>query len=174
MSEFPMDVAPQASNFPQRNRIISGLSLGILIAEAPKRSGALLTANQALDQNRHVFTIPGRIDMPSFSGNHYLLKQGARLVESIDDILDEFEFLFPGEKAKMFNPDREKTVEANLTDEEKAVYEILSIQEVGIEDIIAQTGLPAHTVSTILLHLELKKLARQLPGKQFVKQTINR
>jgi DNA processing protein len=174
ISEFPMDVSPQASHFPRRNRVVSGLSLGVLIAEAPKRSGALLTANQALDQNRHVFAVPGRIDMPSFSGNHYLLKQGAQLVESVDDILDEFEFLFPSEKAKIFNVDREKTVEANLTDEEKAVYKLLSLQEVGIENIIDQTGLPAHTVSTTLLHLELKKLARQLPGKQFVKQAVNR
>jgi len=169
ISEFPMAVPPQGSNFPQRNRIISGLSLGVVMAEAPKKSGALLTAAQALDQNRHVFTIPGRIDMPSFSGNHQLLKQGARLVESVDDILEEFEFLFPEEKAKIYNPDREKAAEAALSDEEKAVYQTLSMQELNIENIIQQTGFPAHTVSTILLQLELKKLAKQLPGKQFVK-----
>ena len=169
ISEFPMDVPPLGPNFPQRNRIISGLSLGVLVAEAPRRSGAIITAHQALEQNRHVFTIPGRIDMPSFSGNHYLLKQGAKLVEGIDDILGEFEFLFPEMKAQIFGPEREDALMAALSDEERQVYQLLSVEETSIEDIIDRTEMSSAVTSTVLLSLEMKKLVRQLPGKQFAR-----
>ena len=169
VSEFPMETAPHAANFPQRNRVISGLSLGVLVAEAPRNSGAIITAHQALDQNRNVYTIPGRIDMPSFSGNHYLLKQGAKLVEGVDDILSEFEFLFPEAKAQIFGPDREKAILAKLSSDEKKVYQLLSTEETGINDIGNKAKLPQGRVLHALLKLEMDKLVKQLPGKQFVR-----
>ena len=143
--------------------------MGTLMVEAPRRSGAMITAQQALDKNRTVYTIPGRIDMPSFSGNHSLLKQGAKLVENVDDVLSEFEFLFPEEKARIFGPEREQAISASLSDAENKVFQMLTAEQAGIEDLIDQTDLSPAAVSATLLSLEMKKLVKQLPGKQFVR-----
>jgi DNA processing protein len=150
-----------------RNRIISGLSFGVLVVEAPERSGSLITAKMALEQNRTVYAVPGRIDQPYSKGCHQLIKDGAKLVEGVEDILAETQFLFRLPE-QTTNPVA-RAVPENLSDAEKTLFETLGKEEVFIDQLIHQSGLPAPIVSSALLKLEMKKLVRQLPGKVFVR-----
>ncbi len=168
ISEFPVLYVPDKQSFPLRNRIVSGMSFGILVAEAPVRSGALITANQALDQGRNVYAVPGPIDRPTSVGCNRLIQQGATLVIDVDDILEEREMLFPKETADSASKGLHSTT-AKLDDTEKTVYEALESSETQIDIIIQRTKLPSATVSSTLLRLEMKRLVKQLPGKQFVK-----
>lgn len=161
MSEFPMQTKPDRQTFPMRNRIVSGLSFGVLVVEAGKESGAMITARQALDQGRQVFAVPGRIDNPEAKGCLQLLKEGARLVEGVEDILSELQYLLPPEPMAK-NPVSLEGVEAK-------VFEVLGVEEWHLDQIIQKTGLPSGQVSSTLLRLEMKKLVRQLPGKYFVR-----
>ena len=168
LSEFPLSMGPQRTNFPLRNRVISGLSLGVLVVEAARRSGSLITAAQALEQGRLVFAMPGRIDSFASHGAHALLKEGARLVESVEDICAEFPYLFPDRapRADEPAPDRPRP---RIGPREEAVLASLSAEERSIDEITAACGLPPAAVSAALLSLELKHLANQLPGKMFRK-----
>lgn len=168
ISEFPVLYVPDKQSFPLRNRIVSGMSFGILVAEAPARSGALITANQALDQGRNVYAVPGPIDRPTSVGCNRLIQQGASLVIDVDDILEEREMLFPRESSTSGAATAD-SVTAKLDDTEKTVYEALESSETQIDIIIQRTKLPSSTVSSTLLRLEMKRLVKQLPGKQFVK-----
>jgi DNA processing protein len=163
-SEFPLGTPPSRQTFPRRNRVVSGLSFGVLVVEAGKSSGALITAREALEQGRHVFTIPGRIDNPQATGCHQLLREGATLVESVDDIFRALEFLLPVAEVTVARAKPE-----NLSPDEQTVFNALGRDELPIDFIIQKTGLPSGSVSSTLLRLELKKLVKQLPGKVFVR-----
>jgi len=164
LSEFPLGTPPDKQTFPMRNRIVSGLSQGLLVIEAGKESGALITARMASEQGRQVFAMQGRIDQPYAKGCHQLIKDGAKLVEGVEDILGEFEFLFP----KLPDEVKPKKPE-NLTTEEQSVYDALGTEEYHLDILIRKTGLPSAVVSSNLLRLEMKKLVRSLPGRVFVR-----
>ncbi len=170
ISEFPMGTQPLRSNFPRRNRLISGLSLGTLVVEAPERSGALITADCALEQGREVFAVPGQILSEMSSGTHNLIKQGAKLVESVEDILEELpsHALLPMEEEDL--EIEEKRVELQLSEEEYPVWEAVSVSPIHIDDISRQAGLPPYKVSAALVMLELKGLVQQLAGKMFTRK----
>jgi len=159
VSEFPMNTIPDRMNFPMRNRTISGLSRGVIVVEAAKKSGALITADFAAEQGRTVFAVPGRIDAYSSRGTLDLIKDGARMVAGIEDIMEEFG-ICPGTPA----PDAPRP---RLSRNEETVYNLLGNEETPIDKIIAGSGLAPGEVSAALLSLELKKLVRQLPGKKF-------
>ena len=166
VSEFSMEIEPDRQTFPMRNRIISGLSHGILVVEAGLNSGALITASQALEQGRSVYAVPGHINAPSAMGSNRLIQQGAKLVMDASDILDDLQILLPEAK-----PSAEAAVRPlpPLSEEERRIYDAIEATETSIDDITEKTDLPSATVSSTLLQLELKRLVRQLPGKYFVK-----
>jgi DNA processing protein len=172
ISEYSMDTRPDRINFPIRNRIISGLSLGVVVVEAPERSGALITADHALGQNRLVFAVPGRIDAPTFKGNHKLLKQGAKLVESAEDILEEFDYLFPKKEVFRGKFESAEITQPRLEGAEERIFGVLDNEGTYIDEIIEQSGLTPTQVSAVLLQLEMKRLVRQLPGKLFVRSSL--
>lgn len=164
ISEFPMQTGADRQTFPMRNRIISGLSFGLLVIEAASRSGALITANQAAEHGRSLYALPGRIDSPNSIGTNRLIQQGAKLVTSAQDILDDLGLLFPRE------PELKKPPPAvTLTGVEKAVFEALGEEESGMDEIAARTGLPISAISSTLLSLEIRKCVKSLPGGRFVK-----
>ena len=165
VTEFPMTVSPDPQNFPQRNRIVSGWSDGLLVIEAGLNSGALITANQAAEQGRTVYALPGQIDKPSSAGSNRLIQQGAKLVMSASDVLDELELLLPEKPNLQSSPSRV----IQFTGNEQAVYDAIGENETAIDTIIAKSNLPVGTVSSTLLALEMKRLVKQLPGQHFVK-----
>jgi DNA processing protein len=155
VSEFPLGTKPQAYNFPQRNRIISGLSLGTLVVEAAVQSGSLITARQALDQGREVFAVPGSIHNPLAKGCHQLIRQGAKLVETAQDVLEELRPFFQAALCK-----DESAVEITETDpildsEYQQLLEAVGYETTAVDVIVARTGLPASQVASRLLILEL-------------------
>lgn len=164
ISEFPPGTSPQPGNFPQRNRVISGLSLGVLVIEAAEKSGSLITADFALEQGRDVFAVPGQVTNKLNRGAHRLIKQGARLAESAWDILEEL-----GWEAL---PPRTKNVPENqieLTTDEKRIYNVISDDPLNCEVVIERSGLQASEVLAALLLLEMKGLVRRLPGERFAR-----
>lgn len=167
ISEFPMDTSPHRTNFPLRNRLISGLSLGVVVVEAARRSGSLITAAQALEQGRAVFAVPGRIDSFSSQGTHALLKDGAKLVESVEDIVEEFPYLAGCERGPTGS--ESPLPRPRLEPGEEKVLECLSSGELSIDEITTASGLTPAAVSAALLSLEIKHLVNQLPGKMFRK-----
>ena len=166
VSEFSMAVEPDRQTFPMRNRIISGWSHGILVVEAGLNSGALITASQAIEQGRSVYAVPGHINAPTAHGSNRLIQQGAKLVMDASDILDDLQILLP-EKQKL--PETLSRPLPELSDDERRVYDAIHPTETPIDQIAALSALPAATVSSVLLRLELKRLVKQLPGKYFVK-----
>src|ERR1700731_4487128 len=166
VSEFSMQIQPDRQTFPMRNRIISGWSHGILVVEAGLNSGALITASQAIEQGRSVYAVPGHISAPSAMGSNRLIQQGAKLVMSANDILDDLQILLP-ETA----PSAEAAVRPlpELSTDERRVYDAIETAETPIDRIASKCDLPTGTVSSTLLRLELKRLVKQLPGKYFVK-----
>ena len=166
VSEFSMAVEPDRQTFPMRNRIISGWSHGILVVEAGLNSGALITASQAIEQGRSVYAVPGHINAPTAHGSNRLIQQGAKLVMDAGDILDDLQILLP-EKQKL--PEASVRPLPELTADERLVYDAIRPTETPIDQIATTSELPAATVSSALLRLELKRLVKQLPGKYFVK-----
>ena len=166
VSEFSMDIQPDRQTFPMRNRIISGWSHGILVVEAGLNSGALITASQGIEQGRSVYAVPGQITAPSAMGSNRLIQQGAKLVMSASDILDDLQILLPETKPL---PEAAARPLPTLTDDEKRVFDAIEASETPIDQIAAKCDLPSATVSSTLLRLELKHLVKQLPGKYFVK-----
>jgi DNA processing protein len=168
ISEFPVNSAPLRQNFPRRNRVISGLSLGVLVVEACRNSGALITADFALEQGRDVFALPGKIDSAASFGTNELIKQGAKLVVSVEDILDEIYFW--GSSEPSFSKDKKPDAPPNpqgLSCKEELLYNIISSQRVSVEEIVHKTGSPVSEISLSLLSLQLKKKIRALAGRIF-------
>lgn len=163
VSEFSMQVQADRQTFPMRNRIISGCSFGLLVVEAGGRSGSLISANQAGEQGRSIYAVPGRIDQPNAIGSNRLIQQGAKLITSASDILDDMGMLFAETPALSPSP------APQLDGNEALVYGALRDEEAHVDEIIARCGLPTHVASSTLLALEMKKLVRQRPGSRFVK-----
>ena len=169
VTQFPFNRPADKQSFPIRNRIVAGMSLGTVVVEANLTSGALITANFATDYGRQVFAVPGRIDSPRSKGCHDLIKKGAKLCEGAEDILSEFEYLFPPTNR---SSDPAAVAALTLSENEQIVYDALNdAEELAIDEIIRASSLPASVVSVVLLSLEMKKLIRQLPGKLFVRNT---
>jgi DNA processing protein len=181
ISEFPFGTPPNAPNFPTRNRIISGISLGVVVVEASEKSGSLITARIALEQGREVFAVPGSIDSSGSRGTNKLIKQGAKLIENVEDILEEIlpqvtrapKVVKPDQREKQPD-DRQKILTSSpdivLKETEKTVWQVLSQKPVHIDQIITSTGLTAHEVLVILLNLELQGLIEQKPGKTYMRK----
>lgn len=164
VSEFAPGVPPQPWHFPIRNRVISGLSLGTVIVQAPEGSGALITADLALEQGREVFAVPGNIEDPRSKGPHQLIKEGAKLVEFVEDIITEL-----GIPSQIHHP--VASVKADslfLPPEEERILALLSYEERYIGEISKEAGLPPAQVASLLTLLELKGLVKRLPGDHFV------
>jgi len=180
ISELPLTYEPLAENFPPRNRIIAGLALGTIVVEAALRSGALITAKMAMENNREVMAVPGKIDSPLSRGAHQLIKEGAKLIESVGDVTEALGYI--GEQLQ------EHTAEAadksrriietplfnidalSLTDPEKGVYGCLGIEPVHVEWLIAEADLAPGDINAALISLQLKGLIKQLPGNLFIKK----
>lgn len=161
ISEFPLGTRPKADNFPRRNRIMSGMSLGVLVVEAGERSGALITANLALEQNREVFAAPGSIFSPASKGCNRLIQQGAKLVCHCTDILEELNLTMAATQLEL-----PELIPA--TDTETQLLRHLSREATHIDDICRHSGLPVATVSSTLAMMELKGLAKQVGGMNYV------
>lgn len=168
VSELPLSTPPDTRNFPPRNRIISGLSLGVVIVEAALKSGSLITAKWALEHGKEVFAVPGPVDSAYSKGTHRLIKEGAKLVESADDIIEELgplsESLKTRNGVEVIDPRS-----LRLNGQEAKIFSSLSNFPLGIDDIISDTKLPASVVASTLTILEIKKAVKQLSGKRFVK-----
>jgi DNA processing protein len=168
MTQFPFNRPADKQSFPIRNRIVAGMTIGTIVVEANLTSGAMITANFATDYGRLVFAVPGRIDSPRSKGCHDLIKKGAKLCEGLDDVLPEFEYLFPP-------PNRTPSSGAGappplaLSESEEAVLAAIGTEEREADEVVRDSGLPASAVNVALFSLELKRLIRQLPGRRFVR-----
>jgi DNA processing protein len=179
ISELPLQYEPLSENFPPRNRIIAGLSLGTIVVEAGPNSGALITATAALENNREVMAVPGKIDSPLSKGVHRLIKQGAKLVESVEDVMEALGYI--GEQlqnhvtaaaakaAERIGTPLFDTSQLNLSGSEKTIYDCLGKEPLHIEQIIAGTNLTPGGINAALVSLRLKGLIKQLPGSLFLR-----
>jgi len=166
VTQFPFNRPADKQSFPIRNRLVAGMTFGTVVVEANLTSGALITAGMAVDFGRQVFAVPGRIDSPRSKGCHDLIKKGAKLCEGVEDILSEFEYMFPAAKMAAAQPPA-----MTLSETERAVYDLLDNEEKTIDEMIRRSGLAPSAVSVALLGLEMKRVIRQLPGKMFVRNT---
>ncbi len=163
VSEYPFGTNPDAGNFPKRNRIISGLSLGVLVTEAGGKSGALLTAMYAIDQNREVFAVPGPITSGKSTGTNNLIKQGAKLIQGINDITSELSGQLSLKLDQPVKP------EPKLNGREKTVYDLLKNDAMHIHQFALRAGISTSEALTTLLTLELSGIVRQMAGKMFTR-----
>jgi len=180
ISELPLNIEPKPENFPARNRIIAGLSMATIVAEADMGSGAMITAKYALEIDREVMAIPGRVDNPVARGPNSLIKQGAKLITSIEDVMDELGSI--GNQIKDVVVEgaakAHKAAEAplfdvskmTLTADERKIYDVLSTQELHCDHIIQISGVPAGKANASLMALRLKGVIKQLPGNFFARK----
>ncbi len=167
ISEFPIRTEPKSVHFPRRNRIISGLSLGTVVVEAGQKSGALITAYMALEQGREVFAIPGSIRNLKSRGTHRLIKEGAKLVENVEDVYAEI----PGLKKKGVEKKKQRTDVAELlSTSEMQLWNVLSDEPTHIDQIAEQAKIHTSEALSHLLSMELKNCVRQLSGMKFIRQ----
>lgn len=165
ISEYPLGTPAIAHNFPRRNRLISGLSLGVLVVEAAAQSGSLITARSALEQGREVFAIPGSIHSPLAKGCHQLIRQGAKLVESAQDILEELRW--QSTDSKNTHSSGVQIAASNLSDPKlQSLLENMGHEALSVDQLIVRTGLPVSSVQAALLNLELQGQIETLPGGQ--------
>lgn len=164
VSEFPMETAPLSGNFPRRNRIISGLSLGVIVVEAAKKSGALITADFALEQGKDVFAVPGKVDSPSSFGVNNLIKQGAKLISSIEDVVEELGLEI---KRSLENQPKSFLSQEGLTDIEAKVFSFIPASGIALDVLMDHCQISFPKLSRALISLTLKKRIKQLPGKIF-------
>lgn len=166
ITEFPLGTPPEPKNFPIRNRIISGLSRGVVVVEATMKSGSLITASLALEQGREVFAVPGSIHSFKSTGCHFLIKQGARLIENSDDVLDELGMNYD------YSPKKDTLQQGPIPpmdESEKTIYDIIGDYPLHIDQITRQGNLMPGKAASILMRMELNGIIRQLPGKMFVR-----
>jgi DNA processing protein len=166
LSEFSMGTRPVAFNFPARNRLISGLSLGVVVVEATEKSGSLITAALALEQNREVFAVPGAAGSSRSRGAHRLIRQGAKLVESADDIIEEIAPQLANQRDEISLAQRRLPQQCN--EDAQKIFALLQERILHIDEVIETSGLSSAQVSQILLDLELQGFLRQLPGKRYL------
>src|SRR5471032_2802565 len=172
ITQFPFNRPADKQSFPIRNRIVAGMTLGTVVVEANLTSGALITANMAVEAGRQIFAVPGRIDSPRSKGCHDLIKKGAKLCEGVEDILSEFEYLFPMSNRPPSANETGVLPALELSENEKLVYETLDDEPFSTDDeVIRASGLPSSAVSVGLLSLEMKRVVKQLPGKLFVRNS---
>jgi DNA processing protein len=177
VTQFPLGTPPVAENFPYRNRIISGLSLGVVVVEASENSGSLITARLALEQGREVFAVPGSITSRYSFGTNFLIKgAGAKLVQAWQDIVSEFPpeiaaGILPPESGKNKGRSKETPLPSDLSDAQRAVLKLLTTDEPAHVDSLSEAaGLAVAELSGVLLSLEMRDLIRQLPGRCFVRK----
>jgi DNA processing protein len=181
VSELPLNFAPLSQMFPARNRIISGLSLGTIVVEARLRSGALITAKEAMEQNREVMAIPGRVDAPGSGGPHQLIKDGAQLVENVEDVMDALGQIGDllkvhtrkatsraegAHEADLFTLPEDKP-QLKLTDIESTIMGDLEKDPINVDEIVSRTGRSVGEINAALTLLQLKGLVKQLPGSYY-------
>ncbi|MGB1800659.1 MAG: DNA-processing protein DprA, partial [Gammaproteobacteria bacterium] len=164
LSEYPPDTKPNAGNFPQRNRIISGMSTGVLVVEAAKKSGSLITANYALEQGREVFALPGSIHNPLARGTHSLIKQGAKLVESVNDIIGELAPVASIVMNKTIPSEPDNSNYSDMDSDYRLLLDKMAYDSVSVDTLVKLTGLTAEAVSSMLLILELQGLIESQQG----------
>ena len=165
ISEYPFGRQADRQTFPYRNRIISGLSMGVIVVESGAKSGSLHTADAAMEQGRSVFAVPGRIDSPASRGTNRLIKNGAKLVDNVDDILEEFELLIPpGQFEKPRNASSARP-EVPLSEAEQAIVRALWEEALDMDSLARAAGLPSSRVSALLVGLEMKRVVKMLPGR---------
>lgn len=179
ISELPLNYEPLSENFPPRNRIIAGLSLGTIVIEAGHGSGALITAESALENNREVMAVPGKIDSPLSKGAHLLIKQGAKLIDSIEDITEALGHLSSDLEDHVTKMTQQTIAEVetplfdvsqlSFTESEKLIYDCLSDEPLHIEQIITESDLSAGDVNAGLVSLRLKGIIKHLPGNMFLR-----
>ncbi len=162
VSEFPLGTRPFAGNFPKRNRIISGLSLGIVAVEASLDSGVFSTVRWAAEQGRDVFAIPGDVNRRTSVGTNKLISEGAKLTTCIEDVLEELHLALPGKE--------KPPPQIELTERERSVYDLLSYEPTYIDQVAEGAQLAVSEVSSLLLSLELKGAVKQVAGKRFIKE----
>jgi DNA processing protein len=169
ISEFPLEAEPDAHHFPQRNRIISGMSLGTVVVEATRRSGSLITARMALEQNREVFAVPGSVHSFKSMGTHALIKEGAKLVTHVGDILEELPPMpAPGDDPRAAgSAERPNPAPDALQGDARRVFEALSPYAIHVDELTRQLAIDPGRLAAVLLTLELEGLVRQEPGKRF-------
>jgi DNA processing protein len=166
ISEFPLGTGPVAFNFPVRNRLISGLSVGVVVVEATEKSGSLITASLALEQGREVFAVPGQAGASRSRGTHQLIRQGARLVETVNDIVAEIAPQLSAPALGAENAAR-RALPQHLGSEFQKIFALFQEQPLQIDEVIESSGISPSRVSEILLELELLGYLKQLPGKKY-------
>jgi len=170
LTQFPFNRNGDRQSFAIRNRIVAGMTLGTVVVEANLTSGALITANFATEYGRQVFAVPGRIDSPRSKGCHDLIKKGAKLCEGAEDILSEFEYLFPTSNRPPSPGETGLLPALELSETEQKIFDALRAEdESSIDEVIRRCGLPVSAVNVGLLSLEMKRVVKQLPGKLFVR-----
>jgi len=180
VSELPLSYEPLAENFPPRNRIIAGLTLGTIVIEAGNHSGALLTARAAVENGREVMAIPGKIDSPLSRGSNRLIKEGATLIESVEDVMDALGHIgrqlkdgvtqTAGQTQERLEAPLFDAGKLNLSDSEKTIYNCLGAEPLHLDELISQADLPPGGINAALISLRLKGLIRHLPGSHFCRR----